>query len=79
MVTSMNVDSFLGMSTWIIRFMNGGIKMGMILSLWNNFLQPLLCSVVVRSNHDERIGIIIMLLMLMLIFFVNSHADVDEY
>ena len=25
----------------------------MVLLSWNNFLRPLLCFVVVRSNHDE--------------------------
>ena len=27
----------------------------MVLLSWNNFLRPLLCFVVVRSNHGERL------------------------
>jgi hypothetical protein len=39
----------------IFRFPNDDIKAEMMLSSWNNFLQPLLDFVVVRSNHDERL------------------------
>ncbi|RCV45773.1 hypothetical protein SETIT_9G480000v2 [Setaria italica] len=39
----------------------------MMLPSWNNFLQPLLHFVVVRSNHDERLVRIILPIELMLI------------
>ncbi|RCV28103.1 hypothetical protein SETIT_5G379300v2 [Setaria italica] len=39
----------------------------MLLPSWNNFLQPLSCFVVVRSNHDERLVRIILPLELILI------------
>ena len=49
------VNNFLGMTTWILFFPNGDIKVVMLSPLWNNFLQSLLCFVVVRSGHDEEL------------------------
>nr|TKW40878.1 hypothetical protein SEVIR_1G275400v2 [Setaria viridis] len=55
------------MTTWRIRFSYGDIEVGVVLLSWNNFLRPLLRFVMVRSNHDERLVRIILLLELMLI------------
>ena len=49
------VGNLLGATTWRIRFPDGVIEVGMVPSSWNNFLWPLLCFVVVRSNHNERL------------------------
>ena len=49
------VGNFLGATIWRIRFPDGVIEAGMVPSLWNNFLWPLLRFVVVRSNHGERL------------------------
>ena len=49
------VCNFLGATLWRIRFLDGVIEAGMVPSSWNNFLRPLLCFVVVRSNHNERL------------------------
>lgn len=54
------VSNFLGTKASIIRFLGGGIEAGMMLSLWNNFLQSLLRFVVVRSNNNESIRRIIL-------------------
>jgi hypothetical protein len=40
------------MMKWRIRFSDGDIKVGMILSSWNKFLRSLLY-VVVKSNNNE--------------------------
>ena len=48
-----SVGNLLGATTWRIRFSDGVIEAGMVPSSWNNFLQPLLCFAVVRSNHGE--------------------------
>ena len=50
-----DVCNFLGVTTWRIRFSDGGIEAEMVPSSWNNFLRPLLRFVVVRSNHGERL------------------------
>jgi hypothetical protein len=48
-----DVNNFLAMTTWRIRFLDGDIKAE--IPSWNNFLRSLLRFVVVRSNHDERL------------------------
>ena len=48
-----NVGNLLEATTWRIRFPDGVIEAGMVLSSWNNFLRPLLRFAVVRSNHGE--------------------------
>jgi hypothetical protein len=50
-----NVDNFPVTTTWIFMFPNDDIEVEMVPPSWNNFLQPLLRFVVVRSNHDERL------------------------
>ena len=47
--------TFLGAGTWRIRFSDDVIEAGMVPLSWNNFLQPLLRFVMVRSNHGERL------------------------
>ena len=46
----------LGMTTWRLSFPDGDIKAEMMSPSWNNFLRSPLRFVVVRSNHDERLG-----------------------
>jgi hypothetical protein len=48
-----DANNFLEMMTWRIRFLGGDTKAEMVSSSWNNFLQPLLCFVMVRSIHGE--------------------------
>jgi hypothetical protein len=57
------ICNFLSMMTWRIRFSDGDIiKAEMVLLPWNNFLWSFLRFVVVRSNYDEGIVRISLLL-----------------
>jgi len=44
------------MTTWRLLFPDDGIKAEMMSPLWNNFLQSLLCFIMVRSSHNEGLG-----------------------
>ena len=45
-------SNFIGMTSWILFFLDDDIKMEIMLPPWNNFLRSLLRFVVVRSGHD---------------------------
>lgn len=44
-----DINKFLRMVTWRIRFLVDGIKMGKMPSSSNNFLRSLLCFIIFRS------------------------------
>ena len=50
------VNSFLGLTTWRLSFLDGDIKAEMVSPTWNNFLGSLLRFIVVRFGHDEGLG-----------------------
>jgi hypothetical protein len=53
------VSNFTGSTTWRSFFPDGATKVEMMSPSWNNFLRSLLRFVMVKSGHDERLGIII--------------------
>jgi len=59
-----SIDIFIDITTWRLLFPDGGIKAEMMSLPWNNFLQPLLRFIVVRSSHNEGLGRIIFRLVL---------------
>ena len=54
-----NVNNFLGMTTWRFVFPGSDIEAEMMSLPWNNFLRSLLRFVVVKSGHDGGLGRII--------------------
>jgi hypothetical protein len=55
---STSSTTFLEQRHGSLSFPNGDIEAEMLSLSWNNFLHPLLCFAVVRSNHSERLVII---------------------
>ena len=51
-----DVNKFIDLTTWRFGFSGGDIKVEMMPPSWNNFLRSLLRFVVVRSDHNERLG-----------------------
>lgn len=58
MAASTSSTTFLEQRHGSLSFPNGDIEAEMLPLSWNNFLHPLLCFAVVRSNHSERLVII---------------------
>jgi hypothetical protein len=50
------VSILTGLTVWRLLFPDGDIKVEMVSLSWNNFLLSLLCFIVVRSGHNERLG-----------------------
>jgi hypothetical protein len=48
-----DISNLLRIMAWRIRFLDGNIKAGMMLSSWNKFLRSLLYFVVVRPDNNE--------------------------
>jgi hypothetical protein len=48
-----NINNFLGMTIWRIKFSDDDIKAKMMLPPWNNFVWSVLHFDVIRSDHDE--------------------------
>jgi hypothetical protein len=51
-----NVDILTDLTTWILLFSDDDIKTEIVSSSWNNFLRSILCFIVLRSSHDEKLG-----------------------
>jgi hypothetical protein len=51
-----SASSFIGMMTWRLFFLDGGIKAEMMSLSSNNFLKSFLHFLMVRSSYDEGLG-----------------------
>jgi len=60
-----SVSIFFDMTTWRLLFPDDGIKAETMSPPWNNFLQSLLRSIVVRSSHNKGLGRIIFRLIIL--------------
>ena len=61
------VSNFTGMMTWRPFFPDDDIKAEMMSPPWNNFLRSLLCFIVVRSGHNERLERISFILVFLIL------------
>ena len=54
-----DVNYFIGMTTWILFFLDGAIKAEIMSPPCYNFLRSLICFAMVRSGHNEGLWRII--------------------